>query len=112
MARRVDQPQPGYYRRRMVKDGVWVPVLIFRPCPIEMEPETWGWIDRWPTLLAYVDGGQIVDADIVWTHLRLTTKNEYEYLLKLNKHARDHEPALPQATPYKAVNLNAMKPLF
>lgn len=112
MAPRVDQPQPGYYRRRQTKGGVWVGVLVYRPCPIDLEPATWGWIDRYPTLLAYTDGRHSVEAYTVWTSLRPVTKNEYEYLVSTNEWAREHAPHLPQANPHKAVDLDTMQPLF
>ena len=112
MAPRVDRPMPGYFKRRLIRGGVWVPVLVFRPCPIDLEPETWGWIDRWPTLLAYTDGRQIVDAYNVWTSLRPITQHEYEYLLSVNQWAREHAPEEPQAQPHKAVDLDTLPAIF
>lgn len=51
---RVDDPQVGFYRTRLVRGGPWVGVQIFWQWPTD--PHTGEQLDRSPTMIALVNG--------------------------------------------------------
>lgn len=75
----VNKPIPGYYKRRMVRGGPWVPVLIENP----KDPLTGEEMDRGHTerLVAYVNG---LPAELyeTWTSCcgNPISKDEYDRL--------------------------------
>ena len=56
-------PSPGFYRTRLAKGGVWVPVLVYRPCP--MDPEDGYPLDRYYQLRCLVDGKEVGFARVI-----------------------------------------------
>lgn len=70
-------PECGWYRRRMVKGGPWVPVRIF--VRREVDTET-GELLGPEILVADVDG-KLDDPVRHWTYLTPITKAEYDALL-------------------------------
>ncbi len=111
MTVRIDKPEPGYFRMRLVKGGPWVGAIIFRPCPIEMHPETFQAVDRWPHLQAEVDG-KPAGVDRVWTSGRRVPMAEYLFLRDDRAWAREYAPQSPEANPRQPVNLGALLPIF
>ena len=114
MTLHISNPEPGYYQVRHVKGGVWVPVLVYRPCPFD----PWGWwVDRFYPLRIRLDGRVAEDFghDVLmqrWPFLRPISEKEYLYLATLHQWAREHAPWEPEAHPNKAVNLDKMEPIF
>ncbi len=111
----IGRPIPGFYRLKKVRGGVWVPCLVYRPCP--MNPETGEWIDRWYPLRIRLDGRVAEDYghDVLmqrWPYLRPISEKEYTYLVHLHEWARKHAPHLPEANPREAVDLGSMEPIF
>lgn len=108
-----NRPIPGFYKMRLVKGGPWVPVVIWRPCPIEPNPETFQGIDRYPRLQCRVAGRE---ADPVETFISCSDKvipvHEYHYLLDSYGWAIENAPEAPEANPYRAIDLGAMPSLF
>ncbi len=111
VTRQINSPEPGFYQRRMVRGGVWVPVAI--------------WIedgDRCPETGALMSdqvirctlAGETADPFAEWLHCcdRPISKAEHDYLLALIRHADQHEPDAPEANRRAAIDLNSMKPLF
>jgi hypothetical protein len=47
--RYADLPEPGFFRTKLVKGGVWVPALIWQPCPMNWEPEYPAADAGWPS---------------------------------------------------------------
>ena len=106
------EPQPGFYKRRFVRGGPWVPVRIwwheaardesgdllededFR-CEVSGEPANA--YDQWVKLMP-------VPAEI--------DETEYNYLLRLGGWAREHAPADPYADPKRSIDLNQAPTLF
>ena len=75
----VNRPIPGYYKRRMVRGGPWVPVEIRNPPdPLTGEEMDRSWTDR---LEAYVNG---LPAELyeTWTSCygNQITKDEFDKL--------------------------------
>lgn len=75
------EPQPGFYKRRMVKGGPWVPVEI--RLEQEIDPETGELVaDEY---LAAEQLGWSQDPVRIWTHLRPIPRDEYDDLLERHR---------------------------
>jgi hypothetical protein len=72
-------PEPGWYRRRLVKGGPFVPVRIY--VSREIDPET-GELTA-PELTLAESNGEQVNAAAIWTHLEPISRADYEALLRL-----------------------------
>lgn len=70
-------PECGWFKRRFVKGGPWVPVRIY--VRREIDPET-GDLTGPEVLSADVDG-RICDPVDHWTHLKPISREEYNALL-------------------------------
>lgn len=111
MNHRVDRPVPGWYRRRLVKGGPWVPVLIWQRCPLD--PETGEPLDRPPVLLCLVDGEE-ADALDQWTWVagNRITRADYDLMTRQAAWDRIYDPDAPAARPREAVDLRTLPPAF
>lgn len=97
-----DEPQCGWFKRRMVKLGPWVPARI--------------WLDAWidpvtgelmadETLQCEVNGAWADAADQwLWLCANPISEQEFRYLTALADHCARHEPAHPAANPRRAIN--------
>lgn len=104
MAPRVDQPEPGFYRRKLVKGGPFVGVAIFYACP--MDPESGEPMQRSRHLLCQVNGEWSDPVDQwSWVAGSRVTQAEYEYLLADAAHAMEFRPAAARANPRRAIDL-------
>ncbi len=117
----ISDPEPGFYQRKRVRGGVWTPVLVFRPCP--MDPFHGYPMQRWPQLRCIEDGEEISSGRLeqIWPYLRPTSRKEYIFLagdpwdpekIGLHEWAKRHAPHLPEAKPHEPVNLDQMEPIF
>lgn len=70
-------PEAGWFKRKMVKGGPWVPVRIF--VEREIDPAT-GELTAPERLVADVNG-QIEDPARHWTHLNPISREEYQRLI-------------------------------
>lgn len=98
----VSRPVPGWYRRRLVKGGPYVGVVIFHGCPFNED----GPLDRSRPLLCLVNG-EWADPLEQWTWIagsRISAA-EYAYLLADAAHAAEHRPTAPRARPREKINL-------
>jgi hypothetical protein len=100
----VSRPVPGFYRRRLVKGGPAVGVLIFQACPID--PETGEPMQRSRPLLCLVNG-EWADPIDEWEWIAGSRISEAEYLFLLADaaHAAEHRPTAPRARPREKINL-------
>lgn len=95
-------PQCGWYQRKLIKGGVFVPARIWVDAEIDigtgelLGPETY---------LCEVNGERR-DAFDQWPWLcsNPITESEFDYLTKMREHAILHEPDLPIANPRKPVD--------
>lgn len=103
MTERVDQPRPGFYRRRLVKGGPWVGARIWHGPPFD--PITREPLDRSHALRCEVNGEQ-VDVFDAWTWLagEPISEAEFLYLEALRDHALAHEPDHPAAQPRRPID--------
>ena len=111
MARIINRPEPGFFKMRLVKGGPWVPALVYRPCPLEMHPETFQWIDRVYHLEAEIDG-MAANVDRIWTSGQRITAAEYLYMKADRVWVRQYAPHLPEARPEETMDINKLPPIF
>jgi hypothetical protein len=111
MTRAIATPEPGFFRMRLDHGCPWVAAIIFRPCRIEFEPETFQAVDRWPHLEAEIDG-RLADVDRVWTSGRRILIAEYLFLRADRAWAREWAPQSPEANPRQSVDIGALPPIF
>lgn len=106
-----DQPECGWFKRKLVKGGVFVPARIWIDADVDigtgelLDPET---------MLCEVDG---VRRDPLeewqWLCGEPISEAEFNYLTALHVHAQEHEPHHPAANPRKPVDwLTAPLPTF
>lgn len=91
----MNEPQPGFYRRRLVRGGPWVPVRIWFGAPFD--PVTREPLDRSWRLRGEVAGRQEDPADH-WLHCaeHPVSEAEYRYMAGLATWAEEHDPAAPK----------------
>ena len=100
-----NEPVPGYYRRRLVRGGPWVPVRIWRgfdKCPhtgLELER---GWELRCTVNGIYRDPR----AEWLWVCNEPITEAEFRYLTDTKNYAVEHDHEMPEATPRTPVDFN------
>lgn len=106
----VDQPEPGYYRRRLVKNGPFVACRIW--IERDIDPDT-GEIIADDKYLCTVDG-KPASAMEQWSWLasHAISKEEYDFMLADADWCRKYAPDDPKANPTKAINLRATKPVL
>ena len=90
-------PQPGYYKRKLVKGGPFVMARIWR----EADPATG------KTVVRCEVGGQARDPLAEWTRLSMApiTAAEFGFEVADADHARKYRPGDPKATPGRSINL-------
>lgn len=113
MTRVISSPEPGFFVLRLVKGGPLVPAVIWRPCPVEVDPFE-GIIqplDRYPHLQA-----RILDRDVhpetVWAAGRAVPRAEWQYLVARAEWARMWAPRDPLANPKQPMAIEKMAPAF
>ena len=99
----MDDPQPGFFRRRLVRGGPFVPVKVWLEQSIDVES---GEIDGDSVLKCIVDGFEANPEDH-WTYIcdQPISEEDYEYLWRLSDYARLHDRREPLANPRKKINL-------
>lgn len=111
MSRAINRPEPGFIRLKMIRGGPWVPAIIWRPCPLELSPETFQAVDRHYHLVAEIDG-KPADVDRVWTSGERITIAEYLFLRADRAWVREYAPHLPEARPEEAIDINKLPAIF
>jgi len=118
---RIDKPEPGLYKRRLVRGGPWVTVWIDRFCTCTAADNYDGkrhiWTsecDRFPPLRALVSENRFEDLDEQWTHCagNRISLSEYLHLNNLKEWAQRHAPDDPFANPSKPANNLSIPSLF
>lgn len=106
-APRIDRPQPGFYKTRLVRGGPWVAGRIYEIPPLD--PDTGELLDR-PVMLAGEIGGAEVQIDEAWLKLMGNPigEAEYRYLSSVAQWAGAYDPNSPEANPRSAVDLRQM----
>lgn len=96
-----DEPQPGFYKRRMVRNGPFVPVEIW--LEQQIDPET-GELVADERLRALVNG-QDRDPLHVWPYCRAITAEEYDGLTGA------HATLPDMAATHVVIDLGLMAPI-
>lgn len=96
------EAQCGFFKRRLVKGGPWVPARIWLDSDICQET---GELMSDETLQCDVNGAW-ADADEQWPWLCANPIScaEFNYMTALAEHCARHEPDHPAANPRRAIN--------
>lgn len=93
------RPQPGYYKRKLVRGGPWIPVRLW------VDPAHDGRI----AATVGIDDRADFAIDIwTWVAGNPISEDEYNYLIANLKHVRDHRPDDPLNTPTAPVDFATM----
>lgn len=100
----INKPVPGYYKRKLVKGGVFVPVRIQQ---VASQP------DGSPVWVCEVDGELVDDVfeQWVWCAPCPISETEYRYMLADSQHCKRYLPNDPKANPRKSVDMTKMEPI-
>lgn len=103
--------QAGFYRRRMVKGGVFVPVEI-RLIQV-IDPET-GELLEDERFEAIVDGSQVRNILKTWEYCcaHPISRDEYDFMCRDAEWCRQNAPMDPKVRTLAPVDLNQMDPIF
>jgi hypothetical protein len=96
-----ENPEPGFFKRRLVKGGPEVPVQIW----IEEERDEAGDLMADQVVKCTVDG-VLADVDSHWSYCcaRPITEAEFDYLSRVSAHAKARAPREPLANPRKRID--------
>lgn len=78
LPRHDDMPECGFYKRRMVKGGPWIPARIY----VERETDPMTGELTAPERMVCDLNGEMCDPRPHWTHLRPISREEYDALLQ------------------------------
>lgn len=108
-ARRIDLPQPGFFKTRAIRSGPWIPCELRYNQPLD--PETGDPLDRSFMWEAFRDGVSIGSPSpdptragvmAVWPYWHAITEDEFRYLTELRKWQRENAPEeLEKPTRYR-----------
>lgn len=117
--------KPGYYKTRLVKGGPYVAAQLCYGPPLD--PETGDPLDRSWRYTVRLNGelqpGCIFSTeqpfaskdDLLIFRIALSEpigRHEHDYIVKVAQWCRDNAPGLPEANPFRPVDLNQMNSLF
>lgn len=117
--RSIDDPQPGYFKLRLVRKGPWLPARI-RHEPMA-DPTTGEPLDRSYLWYAEIDGQLHAPPDRdparagvfrIWLFGKRITEEDYSKLRENKARAERVDPQAPELNPETPVDLGRMKPLF
>ncbi len=97
-----DDPQPGWYRTKIARGGVWVPAQIWLEQDIDPSTGQLADDERYYCIV----NGQSKDPHAQWHWLAAEpiTEDEFDYLTEILAWAAAHEPDSPEANPDHAVD--------
>jgi len=108
-----DTPQPGFYKMRLVKNGVYVPVHIWDN--VTEKDEAGDYLED-QGLIMLIDGEFINPQHIgnKWLYCMgdPIKKKEYDFMLADSDHAQKYRPDDVKSQPRKAINLSTQKSIF
>lgn len=105
--RRVDQPQPGLFKLRLVRGGPWVAA--------EIECDALG---AWTATIdaerrdGHPDPAQAADVFRIWHYGTQVDASEHAFLVERARWARIHSPDAPEANPTRAIRVGSLPPAF
>lgn len=103
-------PEPGWFLRKLVKNGPLVPAKIWLHQPVDQETgELIG-----DEILRCTVGTRERNPDDEWTYLcgRPISESDYNFRIADAKWCREYEPSAPEANPFTPIKLRDLPPLF
>lgn len=96
-----DEPQCGWFKRRLVKGGVFVPARVWMHQPVDQDGELVG-----EEVLQCETDGQCRDANDQWSWLadNPITESEFNFLTATRKWCTENAPHEPYANPGQPVD--------
>lgn len=114
----IGDPQPGFYRTRLIRGGIMVPVRFWYGPPIVDGEE----LDRSYRLNVEVNGRtdfvtedgtrELLDPFEVWPFCQPITQREYQFMHQRIDWAQRYEPGHPAANPTTPIDLGTLPPRF
>jgi len=112
-------PVPGFFKTRMVKGGIFVPIRVARLCTCsvgDFKQHEWSEAcDRYPQELTAFVNGRRAYLEEVWARLiflQEIDQAEYNFMLKDAIWCEENAPEDPKANPTRAINRNKIKSIF
>lgn len=107
-------PQPGFYQTRLTKGGPFVPARVW--FNIADRDEAGDLMDD-ECMMMEIDGKRIqtelaMNEKWLWMYGWPITKADYDFMMADSKHAKEHRPDDPKATPTKTIDLSTQRPIF
>ena len=109
--RNIGQPEPGFFKMRLVRGGVYVGAKIeYGP---GLDPESGEPLDRSYQWYGEINGKAVsspspdpAEAEVfdIWIHGKPITENEYKYLIDDREWASNHAQQSPEAQPRQKIN--------
>ncbi len=107
----INEPQVGYYRRRLVRRGMWVAARIWWEYG-EVDEES-GHKMADDVLHCLVNGKKRNPyTEWLWLAKEPITEAEYRFMVDDTVHAEEHRPDDPKAHPEKPIDVSKMKSIF
>ena len=109
-----------YYRARMAKDAVFIPVMVWHGLPL-VDGEDVDRNPRWQCLVnvektarAVLMGDSLpIEVDgVTLRNIEPIKEHEYRFMVADAAHARNWRPNDPQADPKKPIDFNTLPPRF
>lgn len=96
-----DEAKSGFFKRRLVKGGPWVPVHIW----IERELDEAGDLLSDEVVKCTVDG-RLADVDSTWSYCAGSpiSEAEFDYLSRVSSYAKANDTREPLANPRRRIN--------
>ena len=99
----LNEPEAGFYKTRLVRDGPFVPVMIYRPAAENQE--TGETTNRFGIMVAVIDG---VSRDVydAWPYCARNpiTGRQYQRMLARSRRAKASDRGEPEARPYTPID--------
>lgn len=104
------EPQCGWYQRKLVRGGPWVPAVIWMDQPIDVNS---GELEAPEQLFCQV-GDAIADADEQWPWLctEPIREDRWKFMQSVREWTFHYAPHEPENSPLKPYNWNTLKPDF
>jgi hypothetical protein len=100
------EPQCGWYKRRLVRGGPFVPGRIWIETPVDDQGDACG-----DEVMRCVVAGEVKNAETEWTYLcgNPIKENEYKHLVNLSRYAQTNERE-PLSSPREKIDINKTPP--
>lgn len=104
-ARRLDRPEPGYWRMTLVKGGPLVPAKIAWVQTLHEPGDPFNMMERSGSWYAEI-AGEPVHWSLVWERRgEPISRADYDFMLDTQRWAQEHDPTNPRAAPRQKVDL-------